>query len=176
MARNRDGLAILAQAMMRIPRGSPIRKRMHDVLDRDLEGAVHLGVFVEPFLGAIFDGRKTIESRFSVNRCAPFDRVQAGDVILLKRSGGPVVGVAVAGRALYYHLDTDQLETIREKFATRICADYDEFWAERSDKKFATLIEIEQVAKIETLDIEKRDRRGWVTYSTARPQCHALAD
>ena len=35
-----------------------------------VESSVHLAVCVEPFLGYILDGSKTVESRFSVNRCA----------------------------------------------------------------------------------------------------------
>lgn len=176
MAQGRDGLAILEQAASRVPLGSPVLERLRDVLSRELDAGIHLGVFVEPFLEAIFDGRKTIESRFSIHRCAPFDRVHAGDVILLKRSGGPVVGVAVAGNALYYELDAETLGDIREQFAARIFADDDDFWEARADKRFATLIEIEDVAKIDTLEIDKRDRRGWVTYATARRPCLALAE
>src|SRR5215210_2794220 len=55
---------------------------------------IHLAVFVEPFLDYVLDGSKTVESRFSVNRCAPFGKVSPGDMVLLKRAGGPVVGIA----------------------------------------------------------------------------------
>ncbi len=175
MAQGRDGLAILEKAASRMPPGSPVLKRLRDVLDGELATGIHLGVFVEPFLEAIFDGRKTIESRFSIHRCAPFDCVLAGDVILLKRSGGPVVGVAFAGKARYYELNAKKLGDIREQFATKIYADDDGFWEARAEKRFATLIEIDGVSKIDTLEIDKRDRRGWVTYKTASQSCLALA-
>jgi len=42
-------------------------------------------------LGArILAGEKTIESRWLVNRSAPWDRVRAGDAVYFKESGGPV--------------------------------------------------------------------------------------
>jgi ASC-1-like (ASCH) protein len=50
-------------------------------------------VFIEPYLQFILDGQKTVESRFSANRSAPYQQVGKGDVVLLKRTGGPVMGV-----------------------------------------------------------------------------------
>jgi hypothetical protein len=175
MARDGDRMALLRRAASRIPTGSAWRERIVEALRDDLEVGVHLGVFVEPFLGAILDGRKTIESRFGVHRCAPFDRVQQGDLIFLKRSGGPVVGIALAGEATFYELDPRTLGEIRERFADRICAKDDQFWEARAEKRFATLIEIEDVTAMETLAVDKRDRRGWVTYLAGRQPCLALA-
>ena len=166
---------MLKKAASMMPMGSPVRERIGKVIRRDTYAGVHLGVFVEPFLAAILDGRKTVESRFGVHRCAPFDCVQPGDVILLKRSGGPVVGVAVAGEARYYELDAETLEDIRTRYASRIYAEDDEFWEARAEKRFATLIDIDEVAEIATFEIDKRDRRGWVTYRTADQPCLALA-
>jgi ASC-1-like (ASCH) protein len=175
MARDGDGIAILKKAASAMPMGSPWRERIREALGEGNRIGLHLGVFVEPFLEAILDGRKTIESRFGVHRCAPFDRVRAGDIILLKRSGGPIVGIALAGGTAYYELDPETLENIRERFATQILAEDDDFWVSRADKRFATLIEIDEVTKIDTLSIDKRDRRGWVTYMEGRQPCLALA-
>ena len=175
MARDGDGMAILRRAVSAMPTGSPWRARIRAALQRGNNIGLHLGVFVEPFLEAILDGRKTIESRFGVHRCPPFDRVRAGDIILLKRSGGPIVGIALAGGATYYELDSETLEEIRDRFAAKIFAEDDEFWAARADKRFATLIEIDDVTKIDRLSIDKRDRRGWITYMEGRQPCLALA-
>lgn len=175
MAENRDGMAMLRMAASRMASDSPVRERVREVLRSKAEARVHLGVFVEPFLEAILDRRKTVESRFGVHRCAPFDRVRTGDFILLKRSGGPVVGIAIAGKARYYELDPEKLEDIRDRYAAKIFAEDDDFWEARAKKRFATLIEIDEVAKIETLEIQKRDRRGWISYTTARQPCLVLA-
>ena len=66
---------------------------------------VHLAIFVEPYLELVLAGKKTIESRFSANRCPPYNAVKKGDLLLLKRSGGPVVGVATVGQVWSYDLD-----------------------------------------------------------------------
>lgn len=176
MAQSEDGMAMLKRAVLRVPSNSQFYERIRGVLKHEVEAGVHLGVFVEPFLEAILDGRKTIESRFALRRCPPFDRVHAGDLILLKRSGGPIVGIALAGKARYYALDAKKLGVIRKRFASQLYAEDDAFWRARAEKRFATLIEIEQVAEIDLMAVEKRDRRGWVTYINARRQpCLALA-
>src|SRR5690349_3026855 len=76
--------------------------------------AMHLGVFTEPFLQFVLDGSKTIESRFSMNRCAPYRAVNAGDLILLKRPAGPIVAIAEVAQVWYYELDAGAWTTIRE--------------------------------------------------------------
>jgi len=63
---------------------------------------IHLAVLVEPYLSLILDGKKTIESRFSINRHAPFEQVQRGDVLILKRSSGPIEGLCTVSDAWFY--------------------------------------------------------------------------
>ena len=65
-------------------------------------GTLHLAILVEPYLQFILEGRKTVESRFSVRRGAPYGTVQRGDVVVLKRSGGPVVGLAQVAHVWFY--------------------------------------------------------------------------
>lgn len=175
MARDNDGMAILKQAASNVPAGSRWHDRLRMVLKNERDVGIHLGVFVEPFLKAILDGRKTIESRFALNRTPPFDRVQAGDLILLKRSGGPVVGIALAGETNSFELDEGIMDSIRDRFAKQLFAEDDEFWSARAEKRYATLIEIDEVTSIETLNVEKRDRRGWVTYCEGRQECLSLS-
>lgn len=176
MAKDSDGLAILKRAAAHVPTGSPWHERLRTAARGNSGVGIHLGVFVEPFLAAILDGRKTIESRFGLNRSPPFDRVQPGDFILLKRSGGPVVGIAVAGEATSYHLDEEVLCGIRERFSSQLFAEDDEFWTARAEKRFATLIELDDAVEIETMTVDKRDRRGWVTYLEGRQPCMDLGD
>jgi hypothetical protein len=122
---------------------------------------VHIAIFHEPFLSLLLAGRKTVESRYSKNRVAPFEAVSAGDLLLLKRSSGPIVGVAVAGNPGFYELDEDAWLDIRTRFARAICAPDEDFWLQREHARFATLIPIAAVTTVEEFLIEKRDRRGW---------------
>ncbi|OAI51261.1 hypothetical protein AYO44_05010 [Planctomycetaceae bacterium SCGC AG-212-F19] len=128
---------------------------------------VHLAVFVEPFLGYVLDGSKTVESRFSINRCAPFGKVSPGDVVLLKRAGGPVVGIARVRTVWSYELDESSWAVIRKRFAKALRAQAPEFWERRRGATYATLMLIDQVLALEPVKWEKRDRRGWVVVRSA---------
>jgi hypothetical protein len=130
--------------------------------------SVHLAVFVEPFLGYILDGSKTVESRFSVNRCAPFGKVNQGDAVLLKRAGGPVVGIMQVRSVWSYQLGESSWRFIREQFAEALRAQDPEFWADRREAFYATLMLVDHVLPIEPIRWEKADRRGWVVVRKPR--------
>lgn len=120
-------------------------------------------MFVEPFLTAVLEGRKTIESRFGVHRRPPYLCIEPNDIILIKRSGGPVVGLAGAGSADFYQLSPTVLAEIRKRFAFQLYALDEEFWESRAGKQYATLIELEDPTEISPMPFPKRDRQGWVT-------------
>lgn len=127
----------------------------------NLSFSIHLGVFVEPFLQYILDGKKTMETRFSIVRCAPYERVESGDVVLLKKSGGDVVGLCRIRSVRFYKLEKDSWDEIKT-FARDICAEDPEFWEQRKRASFATLMRIHNVKVITPITVKKRDRRGWV--------------
>ncbi|SRR6266702_221441 len=123
--------------------------------------SIHLGVFVEPFLTYVLQGMKTVESRFSITRSAPYNRVAAGDVLLLKRSSGPVVGLAHVESSQSVELGTATWPHVRS-LATELCAN-EGFWTDRAHKRYATLIRLKSVRVLERpLAIEKKDPRPWV--------------
>lgn len=123
---------------------------------------IHLAVFVEPYLQYVFDGTKTIESRFSVNRCAPFERANEGDIVLLKKSGGGVIGVCLITYIWYYNLDESAWKIIRDRFAAPLAIKDKGFWKRKQRACYASLFKISHVVQFEPLPVEKRDRRGWV--------------
>ena len=124
--------------------------------------SVHLAVFIEPYLTYILNGQKTIESRFSSRRFAPYQRIRSGDIIFLKQSGGPITGLCEVDDAWFYQLDDNAWNIIKREFATALCAQDPEFWNARKSASYATLIRVFNVISIRPVFIEKRDRRGWV--------------
>jgi hypothetical protein len=116
------------------------------------------------------DGRKTVESRFAKRPCPPFERVEDGDVVLLKPVGRPVVGVCEVDKVWFYHLDPAALKSIKERFGKLICPVDGRFWSERQSKSVATLMLIKNVVSVSGIDIKKNDRRGWVTLESGRQQ------
>lgn len=106
--------------------------------------AIHLAVVNEPYLRWILQGPKTIESRFSMHRTAPYRQVLPGDIVLMKRAGQAVQSYCIAGEAMDYESTPEILRRLRETYSDAICADAD-FWRVRADKRYITLIPIQAV-------------------------------
>jgi hypothetical protein len=123
---------------------------------------LHLAILVEPYLTFILEGKKTIESRFASVKCAPYGSVKKGDIVLLKKSGGPIVGLCLVGQAWFYKLDELSLRMIQSEFSKALCALTPDFWEERKNKSYASLMRINNVKTINPIIFNKRDRRGWV--------------
>lgn len=62
----------------------------------------HLAILKQPYLDYILSGQKTIESRFSRLKSAPFGVIKAGDIVLLKESGGKVKGEFEVDKVLFF--------------------------------------------------------------------------
>jgi hypothetical protein len=131
---------------------------------------IHIGIFHEPFLGWVLDGRKTVESRFSQNQVAPYAAVEQGDILLLKRVAGPVVGICHINASWSYRLDPKTWELLKDGFAEAICAQDESFWEDRESARFATLMSLDQVRPLAPIEYEKSDRRGWVVDSPKMTQ------
>lgn len=134
---------------------------LDDIDTGKIKAGVHLAIFTEPYLTFVLKGLKTIESRFSRIRCAPYRQVETGDIILIKQSGGPVRAITQAAETTYFDFGNDCLETVKKTYGEGICAD-EEFWEMQKSALFATIIELTHTISINPLDIPKRDRRGWV--------------
>lgn len=124
---------------------------------------IHLAVFNEPFLSLVFDGKKKIESRFSIHKISPYKKIKKGDLVILQESGGLVTGIFVAGKVKFFHkLDDTVLKQIEKEYGELICSDYDkDFWKNRDKKNYASLIEVKKLKKLPPYKSEKKDRSGW---------------
>jgi hypothetical protein len=131
--------------------------------------SLHLAVMIEPYLRFVLDGSKTVESRFSVNRCAPYDRVKKGDVVLFKKPGGPIVGLSRVAETWFYRLDPDSWRDIKDEFSSALAVQDASFWEQRQKASFASLMLLRDVRPIDPVSFEKRDRRGWVVLNQPGP-------
>ena len=112
---------------------------------------VHLAVMVEPYLSRVLDGSKTIESRFSRKKIAPWGRVSSGDVVVLKKSGGSFAAVFEATNATDVELSPDSMAQIRQA---------------KAECSFATLISIGHLFVFPPFSLAFRNRRSWVDLGT----------
>jgi hypothetical protein len=138
------------------------------LVNLDYNISIHVAVFQSPYVERLLDGSKTVESRFASVRCAPYHRVERGDVVLVKRSGGPIVALFQAGETWNFRLTSRTLQAIRERFGQAIAPASEEFWHEHEAATYATLIEVEHVLRIEPVPWVKTDRRGWVVLQSRR--------
>lgn len=159
----RSALAAALASTIATPRW---QKRLNAVAADDSRAALHVAVMREPFLALLLEGRKKIESRFSVNRVLPYGQVDSADVVALKAQSGPVVGVALVEHVDFYELDPATWAILQDSFARPLCADDPAFWEERAGARFATLMRVSQVLRIPPLVVDKTDRRGWVRLGT----------
>lgn len=131
------------------------------------DGALHVAVMREPFRSHLLEGRKTVESRFSRRRGAPWGRVATGDSLLIKADSGPVVGLALVAAVEYHELDGAVAHQLRARYARQMCATDARFWQERADCRYATLIHVSDVQPVAQFAVAKHDRRAWVTLNPA---------
>lgn len=126
----------------------------------------HLAIFQQPFLNLILEGKKTIESRFAKVKCAPHGVVNTGDLILMKESGGLVLGEFTVSKVESFDLRDVSINELKIHSDALGVGGDPAFWEARKDKVYATLIYVENVKQYEEpYPYPKKDRRGWVVIS-----------
>jgi ASC-1-like (ASCH) protein len=122
----------------------------------------HLVILKKPYLEAILDGRKTIESRFTITKRSPFGQVSAGDKIFFKLSSGPVCGKAVVAAIKYFeNLTPKQILKIKEQY-NHLIAGSNEYWQSKINCGYGFLVWLKDARAIGPVRIIKKDWRAWV--------------
>ena len=122
----------------------------------------HIAILRPPFFDMVLNGEKTIESRWSMNKIAPYNKVKTGDQILLKLTGKPVTATAIVKDIKYYQLTPEKVEQIRIQYGKEIGTDKFKNWPAILQKKFCTLIWLENVKQIEPLEVPRSNGAGWI--------------
>lgn len=127
---------------------------------------IHLAMMVEPFMGRVERGEKTIESRWYLTKQAPYLEASEGDIIVFKLSGGAIRGWCKVVTTMFFHCH-DRSEqkpaTIVAKLRDGLGVD-DGFEASVADKRYVSLLFLGTFHPLEAsaIRIGKTDRRGWV--------------
>lgn len=122
----------------------------------------HIAIFRQPFFDMVLNGEKTIESRWSMNNVAPYKKVDVGDEILLKITGHPVTACARVKDVKYFELTPQIVEEIRVKYGKQIGTDKFKDWQATLQKKYCTLIWLEDVKRIEPVQVPRSNGAGWM--------------
>ncbi len=134
----------------------------------DFTFGLHLAIFIEPYLKFILEGKKTVESRFSKHKVAPYQKIRSGDIILLKRSGGPILGICQVVKVWFIRLNPRKLTEIKQNFTDSLCIKDSSFWKNKKEATYATLMKIIHPVNIEPVKFIKHDRRGWVVLNSKK--------
>jgi ASC-1-like (ASCH) protein len=122
----------------------------------------HLVILKKPYLDLILTGRKTVESRFTKTKCAPFGQISAGDKLFLKESSGPVCALATVSEVRSFdNLCPHQISRLKQQY-NHLISGSDAYWRSKADCRFGLLVWLENVRAIEPVQINKKDWRAWV--------------
>lgn len=132
----------------------------------------HLAILHSLAIAAILAGKKTVETRFSQHRIAPYGVISAGDLVYMKPPGEEIVGQFRVKKVISYDgLESNDVEQIFKQFGKLMSAGDSQFDAEYQEKKqsskFATIIFIAESDQFITspFKVKKSDLRGWVVLS-----------
>lgn len=122
----------------------------------------HIAILRQPFFDMVLSGEKTIESRWSFNKIAPYGKIKQGDEIFLKLTGKPVTAKTKAKFVQFFELTPQLVEEIRVKYGKQIGTDKFEDWQSTLNKKYCTLIWLDEIERVEPLQVPKSNGAGWI--------------
>lgn len=135
----------------------------------------HLAVVRRAYLDLILSGEKTIESRLTKVRCAPFGRIERGDGVFFKEPSGPVRARARVARVrIHENLTPGGVRDLRRRHNGRIHGERD-YWSAKRDARYAVLIWLDHVEPAADWSVKPRlHGRGWLclTPGDAPPGAH----
>ena len=123
----------------------------------------HLAILRQPWMKYIINGKKTIESRISQRRIAPYRKVEKNDWIYFRLSGDfTVTHKAQVDKVLYYQ-GKERIFRVLKRFKQEICID-DEYIQSKHKCQYLTLIWLNPVIDlgIDAFPFVKKDQRAWV--------------
>ena len=122
----------------------------------------HLVILKKPYLDAILEGQKQVESRFTRTKHYTFGRVLPGDKLFLKVSSGPVCAIAtVAAVKNFENLTPIQILELKQRYNHCIIGS-EEYWRSKMNCRFGFLAWLKDARAIEPVRIHKKDWRAWV--------------
>ena len=122
----------------------------------------HIAILKQPFFDMVLSGEKTIESRWSMVKVAPYKKVSVGDKILLKETGKDVTATANVKKVQFYELTPELVEDIRIKYGKQIGTDKFEDWKSTLQKKYCTLIWLDEVTPVAPIKVKRSNGAGWI--------------
>ena len=111
--------------------------------------AIHVAILKQPYIDAILAGRKTVESRMTINRQPPFEQISTGERLYFKQSAGPFRAIATAGHIEFHaNVTPDQFQRLEQRMRPRVGGD-DAYWTGKQKSRYLTFIDLCDVEPID---------------------------
>lgn len=110
----------------------------------------------------VLNGEKTIESRWAMHKIAPFGKIKAGDEILLKETCKNVTATAIARKVKFFELTPELADEIKKLYGKEIGTQKFDNWETYKNKKYCTLIWLDNVKTIEPIKVKRSNGAGWL--------------
>ena len=121
----------------------------------------HIAILRKKYFNLILSGKKTIESRFSYNKIAPYKQVEVGETIYLKESGKNITAKARVKDVKFFELNPAIVEDIRVKYGADIGVTDVGAWEETKQKRYGTLVWLENVETINEIKVNRSCGTAW---------------
>ena len=122
----------------------------------------HLAILKQPFLNMILSGEKTIETRWAMHKIAPYNKLRVGDEILLKETCKEVIATAKVKDFKYFELTPQIADEIKQKYGKEIGVYKFENWENYRNKKYCTLIWLDNIEKVKPFKVKRSNGAGWI--------------
>lgn len=112
-------------------------------------------------LQSILEGTKTIESRWYVNKIAPWNKIEKNDIVYFKETGKLITAKAEVEKVLQFEkLNKEMIESIVQQYGKRIAPNTSkEEWKEwaknLSRKRYCILVFLKKVEKVAPFRFDK---------------------
>ncbi len=113
------------------------------------DALIHVAILKPDLVQAVLDGRKTVESRLTVQPRPPLGVIEAGERLFLKVSSGPFRATAVASAVREYRdLDPAGVRGLHAEWNDRVLGPT-AYWQAKAGSRFAVMVTLTRVEACE---------------------------
>lgn len=103
----------------------------------------------------MMDGKKKVESRFNKNKGMPYQKITKEDIVLVKKSSGPILAYFTIKEVKFFDLTKIKIQEIKREYNQLLCV-MDSFWKQKKESRYATLIFIDKIHLVKPFSITKK--------------------
>ena len=123
----------------------------------------HIVILKKQPFNKILSGQKTIESRWSINKIVPYNKLKENDILFLKETGKDVNVTAQVETVKYYKLNDHLIKDILDSYSKDIgIEDKEKFFLDVKNKKYCTLIWLKNIKRIDPIKVKRSNGSGWL--------------